>query len=101
MGSQMSIIGMLYIPVLLYNTISNSIIFMLLSRLYIIDRSSIRSSSSSRYSFLCRCVYYSFVRTGSYYELHDDARKKKDVIIAQPHILEVCVHPLYEKLLAT
>ena len=59
---------MLYIPVLLYNTISDSIIFMILSHLYIKDRSSIRSSSSSsssRYLFLClqyRSVYYSFVR---------------------------------------
>ena len=38
-----------------YNTISNSLIVMILSHLYIIDRSSIRNSSSnSRYSFLCQ-----------------------------------------------
>ena len=79
MGSETSIIGMLYIPVLLYNTISDSIIFMLLSHLYIIDRSSIRSSSSSsRYSFLCyRSVYYSFISCFRR-NLHDDARWKKD-----------------------
>ena len=45
------------------NTISDSIILMLVFHLYSIDRSSIHSSSSSsRYSFCADSVYYSFVR---------------------------------------
>ena len=58
MGSETSIIGMLYIPVLLYNTISDSIILMLLSHLYTIDRSSIHSL----FVVVVDSVYYSFVR---------------------------------------